>query len=83
MAAQTRKVKVPKAAQKKHERMSAGRLGMGSKSGIATSLAFTPVQGIELVNPNARASTDAADGTQSYFTESRGFASTVVKKPRV
>jgi len=56
---------------------------MGSKSGIATSLAFTPVQGIELVNPNARASTDAADGTQSYFTESRGFASTVVKKPRV
>lgn len=69
MAAEKR-VKVTKAIQRKVEKTPAFKAGAGAKSGIATSLAFTPVQGIELVNPNAR-TTDAQDGTKSYFADSR------------
>jgi len=76
MAAEKR-VKVTKAIQRKVEKTPAFKAGAGAKSGIATSLAFTPVQGIELVNPNAR-TTDAQDGTKSYFADSRGFASSIV-----
>lgn len=55
--------------------------GAGSVSGLASSLAFTPVQGIELVDP-ARATAVAAaaadrarGGTESYFSSGGGFKS--------
>jgi len=47
--------------------------GSSGTSGMASSLAFTPIQGIELVNPN-RAKPDAASGTDSVFSERRGFS---------
>jgi|TARA_B000000475_G_scaffold101097_1_gene81944 U4/U6 small nuclear ribonucleoprotein PRP31 len=43
-------------------------------SGMASSLAFTPVQGIELVNPNRTASDGPVSGTDSVFSERRGFS---------
>ncbi len=43
----------------------------GSTNGLASSLAFTPVQGIELVNPNQKA--DANEGTETYFAKSAAF----------
>ena len=39
----------------------------GSTNGLASSLAFTPVQGIELVNPSQR--NDSKEGTETYFSK--------------
>lgn len=48
-------------------------------SGLASSLAFTPVQGIELMNPEAaKARVKAAN--EKYFAATSGFVS-VMKKP--
>jgi U4/U6 small nuclear ribonucleoprotein PRP31 len=38
---------------------------------MASSLAFTPIQGIELANPTKEK--DATSGTDSVFSELRGF----------
>ena len=47
----------------------------GATSGLS-SLAFTPIQGIELVNPNQAAQDDRMrSGTESYFSEYSGFRS--------
>ena len=43
----------------------------GATSGLSSSLAFTPIQGIELVNPNVNK--NATSGTDSVFSEMRGF----------
>ena len=43
----------------------------GASNGLASSLAFTPVQGIELVNPNANQ--DSKEGTETYFTKTAAF----------
>ncbi|CAI5711956.1 unnamed protein product [Hyaloperonospora brassicae] len=48
-------------------------------SGLASSLAFTPVQGIELMNPEA-AKACVAEANKKYFSAASGFVS-VVKKP--
>ncbi|KAK1948303.1 U4/U6 small nuclear ribonucleoprotein Prp31 [Phytophthora citrophthora] len=48
-------------------------------SGLASSLAFTPVQGIELMNPEA-AKARIAEANKKYFSAASGFVS-VVKKP--
>ncbi|KAE8911101.1 U4/U6 small nuclear ribonucleoprotein [Phytophthora fragariae] len=47
-------------------------------SGLASSLAFTPVQGIELMNPEA-AKARVAEANKKYFSAASGFVS-VVKK---
>lgn len=47
-------------------------------SGLASSLAFTPVQGIELMNPEA-AKARVAQANKKYFSAASGFVS-VVKK---
>ena len=43
----------------------------GATNGLASSLAFTPVQGIELVNPTANR--DAKEGTETYFSQTAQF----------
>ncbi|XP_022664337.1 U4/U6 small nuclear ribonucleoprotein Prp31-like isoform X2 [Varroa jacobsoni] len=40
-------------------------------SGTASSVAFTPLQGLEIVNPNAAESTKSQDG--KYFSNNAGF----------
>ena len=37
----------------------------------ASSLAFTPVQGIELVNPSQKQ--DSKEGTETYFSKQAAF----------
>ena len=60
----------------------------GPVSGLASSLAFTPVQGIELVDPAraAAAAAAAADkargGTESYFSSLGGFKSARPQPPK-
>jgi U4/U6 small nuclear ribonucleoprotein PRP31 len=48
-------------------------------SGLSTSLAFTPVQGIELMNPSA-AQERVRQANKTYFSADSGFVS-IVKKP--
>jgi len=43
----------------------------GASNGLASSLAFTPVQGIELVNPSQKQ--DAKEGTETYFSKQAAF----------
>ena len=64
-----------KEAKLLNEKNKKARLGGGTgpsgggTSGLASSLAFTPVQGIELVNPSA-APQDSREGTETYFQKS-------------
>ena len=46
----------------------------GATSGLASSLAFTPVQGLELENPNAPGAGKNKDSSK-YFSSSGGFKS--------
>jgi len=76
---QEKKAKIGKYAQKGYK----GGMGSGlatsdaGLSGMSSSLAFTPIQGIELVNPNAeKESRDSQSGTDSVFNDRRGFFST-------
>lgn len=46
----------------------------GATSGLASSLAFTPVQGLELENPNAPGAGKSKDSSK-YFSSSGGFKS--------
>ena len=57
------------AAERNKKARSAG--SSGGTNGLASSLAFTPVQGIELVNPNAQR--DAKEGTETYFSQTAAF----------
>jgi U4/U6 small nuclear ribonucleoprotein PRP31 len=53
----------------------------GNESGLSSSLAFTPVQGIELANPNA--TRKAPDVGEKYFSNTAGFVnlSTPLRNP--
>ena len=81
MEVKQQRQKISKQAQKRlgvqQLRASKGRAG---SSGLASSLVFTPVQGIELHNPLARGASgqarggDTASGNQSYFSSGSGFS---------
>jgi U4/U6 small nuclear ribonucleoprotein PRP31 len=45
-------------------------------SGLASTISFTPLQGMELVNPRAAAE-KAADSHQRYFSNTAGFKSEI------
>ena len=69
-AQQTGKVRVSAKEQrllseKNKKRGAAG--SSGATNGLASSLAFTPVQGIELVNPSQKQ--DSKEGTETYFSK--------------
>lgn len=65
-----------KKLQKDASKIVAKKYGSsGATNGLSSSLAFTPVQGIELVNPNQLGQTlGTGSGTDSVFSEFRGFA---------
>ena len=44
----------------------------GATSGTASSVAFTPLQGLEIVNPHA-AEKRVADANARYFSNTSGF----------
>eukprot|EP00884_Botryococcus_braunii_P005496 jgi/Botrbrau1/14948/Bobra.0018s0052.1 len=69
------KVKLTKLQQKKYVKKIGG--SGGATNGISSSLAFTPIQGIELTDPGLRTAwdPDKRDGTESYFSEYSGFRS--------
>ncbi|KAJ4816694.1 U4/U6 small nuclear ribonucleoprotein Prp31 [Rhynchospora pubera] len=59
-------------ATKKFKEKSYG--SSGATSGLTSSLAFTPVQGIELTNPQALGSSLLGSGTQSTYSETGTFS---------
>jgi U4/U6 small nuclear ribonucleoprotein PRP31 len=95
LAARSQGVRLSAKQQKKYARRLGPGIagGAGPVSGLASSLAFTPVQGIELTDPAAAAAAAAAaaggaggasgsgrvgdGGAASYFSESSGFRSVV------
>ncbi|KAI8111200.1 hypothetical protein M9434_004773 [Picochlorum sp. BPE23] len=79
------KQKLSAKAAKKHGLRNYGAASGIATSGLSSSLAFTPIQGIELVNPNnalghQRVKDAERGGTESYFSEKSGFKSSIVKK---
>ena len=49
-------------------------------SGTASSIAFTPLQGLEIVNPGAAEKGKAANSKQNYFSTGFGFTKTSLPK---
>ena len=70
---QNGKVRVSSKEQKLAEKNKKARTAgsSGASNGLASSLAFTPVQGIELVNPSAQQ--DSKEGTETYFSKQAAF----------
>jgi U4/U6 small nuclear ribonucleoprotein PRP31 len=61
---------------KKPKKMSSSssNLSSGQTNGLSSSLVFTPVQGLELVNPNANID-KVRDANQKWFNSQTGFLS--------
>jgi U4/U6 small nuclear ribonucleoprotein PRP31 len=53
-------------------------MSSGQTNGLSSSLVFTPVQGLELINPNAAADR-VKDANQKWFNATSGFLSAVPK----
>ena len=69
--------KESKLLSKKHKSSSSSS-SSSHVSGLSSSLAFTPVQGIELVNPNAAAER-VKQANEKWFNSYSGFKSAVPK----
>jgi len=82
-ALKTQKVSKEKQLQQhiKAQKRQRTAAAAGNESGLSSSLAFTPVQGIELANPNA--ARKAPDVGEKYFSTSAGFVnlSTPIRTP--
>jgi U4/U6 small nuclear ribonucleoprotein PRP31 len=82
VVASQQKVRLTQKQQKKYK----GRLmgGGGAASGLASSMAFTPIQGLELGAVSTHGTETMGDkgrsGLDSYFSEFSGFRS-LQKKP--
>jgi len=64
-----------KASRKRAAQMSAST----HTNGLASSMVFTPVQGLELVNPDAQKDR-VRDANKKWFAENAGFQSALPKK---
>ena len=55
--------------------------GSGATSGLASSLAMTPLQGMELINPDLlKRQVKEASGKESYFSVKSGFSTVIQLK---
>lgn len=84
LAAQ-QKQKISAKAAKRHGLRNYGSASGIATSGLSSSLAFTPIQGIELVNPNNAlgGGKESEDGTKSvYFSDTSGFKSSIIEPKR-
>lgn len=63
---------------KKQKKAITTTSGSSGTSGISSSLVFTPVQGLELVNPNAAADR-VKEANKKWFSSQSGFLSAAPK----
>jgi len=70
-----------KAARKKQAQMNAiaAQHKAGGTSGLASSMVFTPAQGMELVNPDANKDR-VKEANKKWFSDNAGFQSALPKK---
>ena len=69
-----------KNSRKRQAQMSAvAAQGKGGLSGMASSMVFTPVQGMELVNPDANKDR-VKQANKKWFQQNAGFQSALPKK---
>ena len=61
-----------KIAKKLKDKQQVQKAKSGFTSGLSSSLAFTPVQGFELENPNKQSSSKPGEES-GYFSEVAGF----------
>jgi U4/U6 small nuclear ribonucleoprotein PRP31 len=54
-------------------------LGSGNSNGLASSMVFTPVQGMELIDPDANRNR-VRDANHKWFADNAGFQSALPKK---
>jgi U4/U6 small nuclear ribonucleoprotein PRP31 len=73
-APQRKEIKI----NKKQKNATAG-LSSGQTNGLSSSLVFTPVQGLELINPNAAAE-KVKEANKKWFNSNSGFMSAVPKQ---
>eukprot|EP00804_Cyclotella_cryptica_P023612 CCRYP_011943-RA/>CCRYP_011943-RA protein AED:0.04 eAED:0.04 QI:1992/1/1/1/1/1/2/80/501 len=66
-------------ANTKASRKRAVQMSSGATNGLASSMVFTPVQGLELVNPDANKERVKAANTK-WFQDNAGFQSALPKK---
>jgi U4/U6 small nuclear ribonucleoprotein PRP31 len=80
VVASQQKMKLNAKAMKKHKAKYFGTAT--AVNGLSSTLAFTPVQGIELSNPSVQfgQTVDTKSGTESYFSEYSGFRSVGVRQ---
>mmetsp|Transcript_30848 Transcript_30848/g.67705 ORF Transcript_30848/g.67705 Transcript_30848/m.67705 type:complete len:547 (-) Transcript_30848:78-1718(-) len=68
-------------ANTKASRKRAIQMSSGTTNGLASSMVFTPVQGLELVNPDAQRDR-VREANQKWFSQNAGFQSALPKKDK-
>jgi len=68
-------------ANTKASRKRAIQMSSGATNGLASSMVFTPVQGLELVNPDAQRDR-VREANQKWFSQNAGFESALPKKDK-
>ena len=66
-------------ANTKASRKRAVQMSSGQTNGLASSMVFTPIQGLELVNPDANKDR-VRDANLKWFGENAGFQSALPKR---
>mmetsp|Transcript_12295 Transcript_12295/g.14305 ORF Transcript_12295/g.14305 Transcript_12295/m.14305 type:complete len:146 (-) Transcript_12295:88-525(-) len=66
-------------ANTKASRQRARQMSAGQTNGLASSMVFTPVQGMELVNPD-NMKEKVKEANRKWFSEDSGFQSALPKK---
>lgn len=74
-----RKVKFANTRATRKKAAQAARAANTNTSGLASSVVFTPVQGMELINPDARQDR-IRKANEKWFNERAGFQSALPKK---
>jgi len=75
----TEKRKMRQANTKASRKRAAKMNAQSNTSGLASSMVFTPVQGMELVNPDANKER-VREANRKWFNESAGFQSALPKR---
>lgn len=81
LMSQAKKMKVAntKASRQNQNKRRAIQMSSGNTNGLASSMVFTPVQGLELVNPDAQRDR-VREANAKWFSENTGFHSATSKK---
>lgn len=74
-----RKVKFANTRASRKKAAQAARTASANTNGLASSVVFTPVQGMELVNPDAQKDR-LRQANEKWFSENAGFQSALPKK---